>query len=504
MTPVAEPEATVRTAPASIGARGSWLAPACFAGIVLAVGVLYWPSTSSLVHEWLYVETSSYGHGPFIILVALWLGIRAIRGEAAPVAPEARALPWGFALLLVSFLWLLSLRSGIQVAHQLLLPVIVWLTLRLLLGKRIAILTLVPVLLIYSAIPVWHVAVPALQATTVKVVGTLLRVVGISAFVDGDFVYIRNAVFHVEEGCAGLRYFIVGVTLAGVLGELRQDAWRARIWLALLAALLSLVANWVRVFVVVVAGYLTDMQSYLVRVEHVRFGWLVFAVAMAAFLWIARRWGAAHRVAMASPTMPPASGPAWSPALPFALLALACGPAWSLAAPVRVATAANVSLPASAGNGVAAQSGCASAWRPEFPGADREVLQQYGGLCAYVATYLFQHQDKELIGYYSRLYGAHDEVIAQRVRDVNGHAFNEVQLAGRAGSDQLVWYAYAIGGRLMRRGIEAQLSYAAGSLHGAPASSVIALSAPCAPDCAAAREQLAGFAARVQIGNSPG
>ncbi len=37
-----------------------------------------------------------------------------------------------------------------------------------------------------------------------------------------------------------------------------------------------------------VAGYLTDMQHYLVRVDHYYFGWALFAVAMAVFFLLAR------------------------------------------------------------------------------------------------------------------------------------------------------------------------------------------------------------------------
>ena len=503
MTVAAKPgEAPPAMAAASIGEGSSWLAPAAFAGIVLAVAGLYWPTTRSLLHEWLFDETTSYGHGPFIVLIALWLGIRAIRTHAAPATPELRPVFW-FALCIASIAWLVSLRSGIQVAHQLLFPVIAWLMVRMLLGARISVLTLPPLLLIYSAIPLWHLAVPALQSTTVNVVGTMLRAVGISAFVDGDYVYIRNGAFHVEEGCAGLRYFVVGVTLGGVLGELRRDRWIERLWLLALAGVLALIANWVRVYTVVVVGYLTDMQGYLVRVEHVRFGWLVFALAMAAFLLIARRWIPAHgETQPARPVLPPAHAPApaWSFVVAISLPGLLAGPAWSFVSPLRAAAADNVGLPAASRAGVAARPGCTAHWRPEFPGADRETLQQYGEVCAYVATYLLQYQDKELVGYYARLYDPASELIAQRVRDVGGREFNEFQLGGRERHDQLVWYAYVIGDRQVRRGIEAQLRYAAATLHGAPASSVLALSAPCEPDCTAARDQLTGFVADMTRG----
>ena len=51
-------------------------------------------------------------------------------------------------------------------------------------------------------------------------------------------------------------------------------------------AVLSLLANWVRVYVIIEAGYLTNMQHYLVRVSHYWFGWGVFALALVGFFWL--------------------------------------------------------------------------------------------------------------------------------------------------------------------------------------------------------------------------
>ncbi len=65
-----------------------------------------------------------------------------------------------------------------------------------------------------------------------------------------------------------------------------------------------------------------------------------------------------------------------------------------------------------------------------------------------------------------------------------------------------MWYAYAVGESEMRRGVAAQLSYAIGSLHGAPAASVYAVSALCLPDCAAARRLLTDFLPHVRVGES--
>src|SRR5256885_16553100 len=72
-------------------------------------------------------------------------------------------------------------------------------------------------------------------------------------------------------------FMIVGLAVAALHGELRRDPWRVRIAQLALMASLALLANWVRVYTVIEAGYLTDMRSYLVSARRYRFGWAGFA-----------------------------------------------------------------------------------------------------------------------------------------------------------------------------------------------------------------------------------
>jgi exosortase/archaeosortase family protein len=52
----------------------------------------------------------------------------------------------------------------------------------------------------------------------------------------------------------------------------------------------AMIGNWLRVFFVIYAGYLTDMQHFLVQVDHYYFGWGIFILLMAPVFWFARRF----------------------------------------------------------------------------------------------------------------------------------------------------------------------------------------------------------------------
>jgi len=484
-----------------------WFAPLLMSCIVLVTGLLYWPSTQSLLHEWFETENSAYSHGPLAVLVALWLGTRALRGGW----PREAGSVWPVLLLVAaSFAWLIVLRAGIQAAHQALVPLIIALILWCALGWRLTRRVAVPVGLLYSAVPVWHVAIPALQALTVAVVGVFLRIAGITAYVVDDYVYIRSGAFHIEDGCAGLHYFVVAATLAVIYGELRRDSWRVRAALLALAVSCALVGNWLRVFVIIVAGDLTNMQHHLVRVEHGNFGWAVFAAMMVVFVLIARNWGsgdvapAAHAVPTDEPGDLRRSGALRAAAL--AAVVSAAGPAWLVLMPVRTASAPNISIAATLTGWDGPHDSCQAGWHPRYDGADLQAQQEFAragrAVCAYVATYLSQRQDKELIGYFNLPYARNAELVSSAAREVEGRAINEVQLGGKADVDRIVWFGYFVGARGMRRGVEAQLAYGVATLAAAPASSVYAISADCVPDCASARRLLGDFLPNIRVGNA--
>jgi EpsI family protein len=434
----------------------SWCVPAALAAIVPLTGLVYWPSTQSLLIEWFEVPSSAYRHGSLIVLITLWLLMRDAHDNPEPMAPRSSSW-WPFAFLLVtSVAWLVAVRAGIQVAHQALLPIVIWLNVRLVFGPRIAAQSLAPIGLLYSAIPVWHVFVPVLQSMTVSVVSVLLRVVAVPAYVSGDFVHIRSGVFHIEDGCAGLHYFIVAATIAVLHGELRRDRLGTRLYLFALAIALALVSNWLRVFIIIVAGDLTDGTMRVVRASA------------------------------------------------LALVASAAGPAWLLLAPVRMAGAPNVAVPAAIDGWSAPAETCHGHWRPRYETADRHMTREFTrdgtAVCFYSATYLIQHQDKELIGYSNQPYDPDGEIVSAESLEAGGRTINEVRLGNERGSDRIVWFAFVVGESELRRGVAAQLSYALGTLHGAPAASVYAISTSCVPDCAAARAVLTDFLPHVQVG----
>jgi hypothetical protein len=279
--------------------------------------------------------------------------------------------------------------------------------------------------------------------------------------------------------------------------------------LALMAGL-ALVANWVRVYTVIEAGYLTNMQSYLVRVSHYGFGWGVFAVALLVFFWLAPYLGpeTAPPSAIAAPLPADAvvrraelTGIAAAVAILLALPALNTGlrlvrPAAPLAQPAAALD------PQSPWHVVPLD--VLSAWLPVFAGADelqRRAFGKAGDDTVEVlgVAYRAQRQGAELVGETSSLTGDRLQAQAERVVGSPVGPFREAEVADSTGARSLIWWRYQVAGRNLVGPLTQQLWYGMNALVWQPPAGLIALRTACHSDCASARGTLQEFVAHSDV-----
>ena len=477
--------------------------------ILLAVALVYWPSSAALAGYWTDTADRTYTHGYLILLTALWLIVRDREAlEAAPIRPVPLALA---AVLGLSAAWLLFWHAAVQDLHLLLLPLIAFAAILAALGRSIARIVLFPLAFLYFAMPVWSDLVGVLQQMSIAANDVLIRLTGLPAFLQGDLVHLPAGTLEIAEGCSGLHFLIVGLALAALYGELSRDSLLRRIeWLALMGAL-ALVANWLRIFVIVVAGYATDMRTFLITVDHYWFGWGVFAVAFAAFLWLAGRLSGPPAAAGAGPPpTAPAAGAPGRVSLARCLIAVGALAALPLlAASAELARAAprgavTLDWPIAHGawSGPQPPSAAATLWSPLFENASTTSLEDYVAQSGrtveiYAAVYRTQRQGAKLVAYGNSLLGGAHAPLApvahQIIRGASG-PWRELELAGPGGGRSLLWAQYRIGERRFASGRRSQLWYGLASFASEPVSALIALRTECESDCALARARLAAAA----------
>jgi exosortase A len=469
--------------------------------IIAIVTALYWPTAVAYSLAWTDFDNRGYTHG--YLIAAMCLALIYMRRDEL-TGPMPRPAPFAYAALAVFGLgWLLAYRAGFQTAHELLFPIILWTAIYAICGRRIGRSCLFAVGFLYFALPFWGFINSALQALTIAATHVILRVLGLPVSFNGDLVHIPEGTFAIEDGCSGLHFMIVGLAIAAYYGELNRDTLRHRVLLLGLAAALALVTNWIRVSTIIIAGHLTNMQSYLVRVSHYGFGWALFAVAIAVFFLLASRLPLRPTETPAAPTIARAEGalPSVS-ALALALVALILAPAllwWAMRGDAAAAATTQSSVRVPGWSGPLAGS---SAWRPIFVGADSERLATYrqgaSGVEWYTADYAFQRQGRKLLGYYNSIVGKDSLIVLdQGIEADSARRFVSLQLLNQEGTRSLLWFTYKIGERMMTSGLRAQLWYGVTSLTGPVDSQIIAFRAKCEPDCAAAGQQLRLFVASI-------
>lgn len=236
------------------------------------------------IDRWTKLD-ESYSHGFLLLAVSIGLSIQTWRRER----PVTGFYPlWLVPLLLGMTGYVVGDLLGIQALRQMVLVPLILAALAVLWGWRQLVPFLIPVGVLFFAMPVWDFISWQLQVITTTVNQMLLGLYGVEFEVEGVFVYLTGiGAFEIAHGCSGLRYLVVGMTLSALYGQLNFQRWSSRIMLFVVGVAFALAANWIRVFIIILAGYLTDMETSLIN-DHDAFGWWVFAGTLVPLFFIAR------------------------------------------------------------------------------------------------------------------------------------------------------------------------------------------------------------------------
>lgn len=243
--------------------------------LVCILVLLFYPSVSLLYTRWVQWD-EGLSHGLMIIGLFLFFLFK----DAPWVATSQPR--WMTALLLaglalVSIFWFLAHVSNIFILEQLALIPALMLLVAAGFGWRTAYEQKMLLAMPIFAIPIWDVLNSPLVNLSSLVVGKLVQLLGITAVIDGNSIFIPFGHILIADGCSGIRYFVIALALAYIISYLNHYRFHKLLITLMVAATLGLVANWVRIFLLVVIGYETEMKSSLMN-DHEYFGWFIFAI----------------------------------------------------------------------------------------------------------------------------------------------------------------------------------------------------------------------------------
>lgn len=286
--------------------KGVWLVPLAVLALLLLAGWVGLHQPLMEIHGNWADYYGHFAHGYLVLAVAIWLAYRAWRSRPAlRLSPCWLALPVLVALIAVL---LLSLRLQVTTVNQSIVPLIMLTALGCAFGMQVVRLLFWPFAYLYFALPLWWVINTPLQDLTIYVAMLAVRIAGLQVHVDGSLFEMPAGVLRIASGCSGLNYLITGMAIAFLQGFLFLKTWSGRMKLLAFTAALMLVMNWIRVITIVFVGYYTDMQHYLIRVDHLTFGWVLFLLALWPIYWYGFRLERAEKSPVTESGSPPATG----------------------------------------------------------------------------------------------------------------------------------------------------------------------------------------------------
>ena len=483
------------------GATGDTLSQLIIASLFGLFLLVYMPSLSML-HAYWSQFTEAYAHGYMALGITLYL---LYLGRDRIFRLDCRQHGWMFIAGIVmvfasSLLYSLAFTTQVLIVQLFCSIVLIWLWLGVVYGMGAVRHAALPVGVLLIAIPLWDGLGIYLRIMATAATQSGLSMLGIVAYVQEFSVQLPYGVIEIAESCSGLKYLLAGMTLAVVYAELNFNTLTRKMLVLLIGVLVSIVANWFRVFSIVVIADMSDMQSSLVH-DHENYGWLVFAVFFMMFLFIANRIPAGEKSQPDAAAAVPQTG------------SLAAGGAGVLGRsvyravivtlvatllPVYFWTVINIADTTGAVHRVTmhdARPARLTGWAPSYEGYDEintSVIQRDGrDVYITLVSYTTQAQGKELIYYRNKLKNKEYSIVdSGRFETSSGLSVNWNQLDSREESVFVVWY-YLLGTHTATDDVTGKFMQFVSIMQGQSAASLMAISTQCEQDaCAAARDTL--------------
>jgi len=407
------------------------------------------------------------------------------------------------------------------------------------LGRKAWDVTWVPCCVVMMALPAGYLLLPYLQQLTVLAVTSLIRLTPMTAYIEGAYIHLPEGIVWIKEGCSGHKYFITAGTLALMVSAYDRRGLLKSLPVLGLALLLSIIANWIRVFVLVLVGYFSGMDHPLMD-DHDNLGWVVFIVMMIPFFYLSSK-GARGRELMSEANSPVSSTneidcreseleeasnvsedslnndndnviPArrFSGALRGAQLLVLVGGLGILIVPNKIELPGladvgrdkvSVIFQSSLNDGVQVFNKDRQ-WYPNYSGATEEGHASYQYLDqeveASLLLYATQTQGKELDNTENTIFDKKRwRVKSKRVLQLTGFAGETIPAfvveAGRSGESWVAVYWHRVNGINARPGLRSKLLSLSRVWDYRSDDMLIALATACRPNCALAEERLAAF-----------
>jgi exosortase A len=159
------------------------------------------------------------------------------------------------------------------------LPLSIW----AFIGNQLAYKIIFPLSFILFCIPIGEELIPTLQEVTADLSMVMLNWSGIPVYRSGLYIEIPQGQFLVAEACSGISFFIASIVIGSLYAYLNIQSPKRRLIFVCISIIFPIIANAIRVFGIIMTGYLTDME-HAVGADHLIYGWVFFSLVIVCLL----------------------------------------------------------------------------------------------------------------------------------------------------------------------------------------------------------------------------
>ena len=251
----------------------------------LALIAVTTPSWGEMLHQWWNIDT--YNHLLLVPFIAGWL-VLLKAPELAKITPKAFAPALTLVAAGLALWWAGRVNDINLIAHAGAVGAMQGAAIAVL-GLRASLLLALPIAFATFLVPFGDEIIAPLQFITADIAIALTRWSGIPAEINGIYIDTPAGLFIVAEACSGVKFLIAMVTLGVLVAFTRFASWRRRVLFLAACVLVPIIANGVRAWATIfVAQYVGAEKA--TGFDHIVYGWIFFAIVVAALLAGAWRW----------------------------------------------------------------------------------------------------------------------------------------------------------------------------------------------------------------------
>lgn len=269
------------------GAGGTdWRRSVMLLAALLVLTVLIYRSTAAnMLRVWANSET--YAHAYLVIPMVGWLVWR-LRSNLSQLSPRPEPVALLF-MAVATLPWLAGALVGVHAAMQFALVTQLILCVWLVCGREVFSALLFPLGFLYFCVPVGEFLLPYLMEATADFTIGALRLTGVPVYREGLQFIIPSGSWSVVEACSGVRYLIASVMVGTLFAYLNFRSISRRLVFVAFSVAVPVVANWVRAYIIVMLGHLSN-NKIATGVDHLVYGWVFFGLVITIMFTVGARW----------------------------------------------------------------------------------------------------------------------------------------------------------------------------------------------------------------------